>query len=134
MPEFESFWNYYPRKVAKKHAMQMWQKLTADQQQKAIEKILTHANYWISTGRDSDKIPHAGSWLNGWRFDDEIEPVKSNVQQIAWWSSESGCVAKGRELGLDPRPGEGMAQFKGRINETITRRQSVAVAATGTMQ
>ena len=35
----------------------------------------------------------------------------------AWWTSEDGILRRGRELGLEPRRGESMANFKGRVNE-----------------
>jgi len=74
---FEVFWKSYPRKIAKKHASQMWARLTVEQQAKALEVIGRHVAYWQATGRAADKIPHAGSWLNGWRFDDELTEVRN---------------------------------------------------------
>ena len=74
---FEVFWKSYPRKIAKKHASQMWARLTVEQQAKALEVIPRHVAYWQATGRAADKIPHAGSWLNGWRFDDELTEVRN---------------------------------------------------------
>lgn len=38
---------------------------------------------------------------------------------LPWWSTDQSVLAKGRELSLDPRPGESMAQFKGRVSEAI---------------
>lgn len=38
---------------------------------------------------------------------------------LPWWSTDQTILAKGRELKLDPRPGESMAQFKGRVSEAI---------------
>gem|GEM_PF-4753217 len=74
---FEVFWKSYPRKIAKKHASQMWARLTVEQQAKALEVIGRHVAYWQATGRAVEKIPHAGSWLNGWRFDDELTEVRN---------------------------------------------------------
>lgn len=42
----------------------------------------------------------------------------------AWWASEQGIIAKGRELELSPRPGEAMQEFKARVSarvETLER-------------
>lgn len=36
-----------------------------------------------------------------------------------WWDSEAGTLAKGRELGLNPRPGEMMGDFRGRIRDRL---------------
>ena len=78
---FEHFFLLYPRKIAKKHASQMWARLTVEQQAKALEVIGRHVAYWQATGRAVDKIPHAGSWLNGWRFDDELTEVRNARKQ-----------------------------------------------------
>lgn len=38
---------------------------------------------------------------------------------VPWWSTDQTVLAKGRELGLEARPGESMGQFKGRVAEKI---------------
>jgi hypothetical protein len=35
----------------------------------------------------------------------------------AWWTSDNGVLARGRQLGLDPRRGESMSNFKTRVAE-----------------
>ena len=40
-------------------------------------------------------------------------PPKASVR--AWYTSESATLAKGKELGLDPRPGEEMDQYRDRL-------------------
>lgn len=42
----------------------------------------------------------------------------------AWWTSEAATKAKGREVGIEPRPGESADDFKGRINLAIEQRKS----------
>ena len=37
----------------------------------------------------------------------------------AWWATENGILAKGRELGIEARVGETMPEFKARINAKI---------------
>ena len=69
---FDEFWQRYPKKVAKKHAMKMWSLLTTEQQDKSIAVIDAHVKQWAIAGRMAEFIPHAGSWLNGWRFDDDL--------------------------------------------------------------
>jgi len=71
---FDQFWKLYPRKIAKKHAHSMWKRLTKSQQDKALETIGNHIQQWAKELRADDKIPHAGTWLNGWRFDDDLRP------------------------------------------------------------
>jgi len=79
MSDFETFWQRFPRKIAKKHAFTMWNRLTAAQQEKALNVIEAHVKQWAIAGRTMEVIPHAGSWLNGWRFDDEIQAPQQLV-------------------------------------------------------
>ena len=50
---------------------------------------------------------------------DVISKPKPKPREPAWWSTESGIIAKGRELGIDARIGESMPEFKARINAKI---------------
>ncbi|MBD3812694.1 MAG: hypothetical protein IE917_10790 [Betaproteobacteria bacterium] len=49
---------------------------------------------------------------------DARSPPKSG-SGVPWWSTDQTVLAKGRELGVEPRPGESMGQFKGRLTEKI---------------
>lgn len=44
---------------------------------------------------------------------------KSNLPKLQWWETESGMLAKGKQLGTEPRAGEGWTQFKDRLFVTI---------------
>jgi hypothetical protein len=55
----------------------------------------------------------------GLRKPDAAVPGRSSSP--GWWTSEAGILAKGRELGLQPRPGETTADFRGRINAKLDR-------------
>lgn len=81
MSAFDDFWQRYPRKCAKKHALTMWNRLTQPQQEKALKVIEAHVKQWAIAGRTMEVIPHAGSWLNGWRFDDEIDAPQQLIYQ-----------------------------------------------------
>lgn len=39
--------------------------------------------------------------------------------KLQWWETESGMLAKGKQLGTEPRTGEGWTQFKERLFVTI---------------
>lgn len=41
---------------------------------------------------------------------------------LPWHATDTGIIAKGQELGLSPRPGESMPDFKSRINDKIEGR------------
>lgn len=69
---FPDFWAAYPRKQAKKKALQAWCKLTPDASvQTDIAKGLMAAiksDQWRKDG--GQFIPHAATWLNGKRWQD----------------------------------------------------------------
>jgi hypothetical protein len=125
---FEQFWQLYPRKVGKLTAKRSWEKLSQENQQKALEAIVEHRKYWVAKGTDWEFIPHASTWLNQERFEDElvIEQKENKKPPLPWYASEELTLAKGRELGLNPYAGESFAQFRTRISAKIT---SVGVCA-----
>lgn len=125
---FEQFWASYPRKVGKLTAKRSWEKLSQENQQKALEAIVEHRKYWVAKGTDWEFIPHASTWLNQERFEDElvIEQKENKKPPLPWYASEELTLAKGRELGLNPYAGESFAQFRTRISAKIT---SVGVGA-----
>lgn len=111
---FNDFWAIYPKKVAKKDAEKAWNRLTEAQKATALEALPAHAQRWD----DPQYMPHAATWLNGERFDDELPQIVS-VKKSDWWASESGIIGKGAELKMTPRAGESMPQFKSRVQDAI---------------
>lgn len=73
MTDFDTFWSAYPRKVSKKPAQKAWDKLKDSEQRAAIADVekRNRANAWSS---DRTKIPHATTYLNQARYEDEWEP------------------------------------------------------------
>ena len=69
---FDEFWMLYPRKVAKASARKAWQKLTEEQQLLAAKAIDEHCQYWKSKETGLEFIPHAATWLNQERWEDEL--------------------------------------------------------------
>ena len=119
--EFNLFWAQYPRKVGKLTAQRSWEKLSLDNQQKALEAIVEHRKYWAAKGTDWEYIPHASTWLNNERFSDEIviEQKENKRPPLPWYASDELTLAKGRELGLNPYVGETFAQFRTRLSGKI---------------
>lgn len=81
---FASFWKLYPRKVSKDAAQRAWAKLklTTGLFDTICESL---ARQCLSTDWTKDSgqfIPHASTWLNGKRWDDEIPDFASNVHQF----------------------------------------------------
>ena len=118
---FENFWSQYPRKIGKLTAKRSWEKLSLDNQQKALEAIVEHRKYWAAKGTDWEFIPHASTWLNQERFEDElvIEQKENKRPPLPWYASDELTLAKGRELGLNPNAGETFAQFRARLSAKI---------------
>lgn len=79
---FNEFWKAYPRKVAKDAAKQRFFKINPDVD--LFEKImmaLTNFKNANWSNLESRYIPHAATWLNGKRWDDEIEFVNPKSKQ-----------------------------------------------------
>jgi hypothetical protein len=114
---FDDFWFKYPRKVARKTAMQSFVKLPMDEQELAVDALETHLEYWKIKETALEFIPHPATWLNQGRYYDELDmkpkaPVKP---ALPWYSTEQLTMDKARELNMQPRPGEDMGQFRARI-------------------
>ena len=118
---FEQFWQQYPKKVGKLTAKRSWEKLSLENQQKALEAIVEHRKYWSAKGTDWEYIAHASTWLNNHRFEDElvIEQKENKRPPLPWYASDELTLAKGRELGLNPYAGETFAQFRARLSAKI---------------
>lgn len=74
-PEFEEFWKAYPRKTAKGAAWKAWRKAkpTIELRAKILEAVAAQAksDQWTKDG--GQFIPHAATWLNQSRWDDEVK-------------------------------------------------------------
>jgi hypothetical protein len=71
-PAFLAFWEIYPRKVCKKAALDAFRKIDANDV--SINLMLDALRWQVEhdfSKRPLDKIPHASSWLNGRRWEDE---------------------------------------------------------------
>ena len=75
---FKTFWNAYPNRKAKKDALKAWGKV-AESEVESILKALSEQSQcedWCK--EDGRYVPHAATWLNGRRWEDE-KPAKANV-------------------------------------------------------
>ena len=118
---FEQFWQHYPRKIAKRAAQKAFDRLTKQEQSDAVEAIEQHLAYWKLKGTEMDFIPHASTWLNQGRFEDELDMTPKEVKRpsLPWYSNDELTLAKGRELGLNAYAGESMGQYRQRIAQQI---------------
>lgn len=98
---FEQFWSMYPRKVAKGAAMKAWVRLTPMEQQQALEALPNHVKYWELKQTEKEYICHASTWLNQWRWMDELDMTpKKEKQDMSWMATNEGIEKKARELGV----------------------------------
>lgn len=77
---FERFWKLYPRKANKAKAEAAWKKLSVTAEMfavitSALAKQATSID-WLKSG--GQFIPHATTWLNGKRWEDEVVPVSTS--------------------------------------------------------
>lgn len=77
--KFEQFYKTYPKKKAKQQAMKAWKKNKcneiADQIIEDVENRIRNDQQW----RQIQYIPHPATYLNGKRWEDEIELITSNT-------------------------------------------------------
>lgn len=118
---FESFWKQYPRKVAKRTALKSWQKLNPVEQQLASEAIIKHIEYWKLKDTGAEYIPHASTWLNQGRWEDELDmTVQEKKVTLPWWQSDEMTLAKAQEVGIVPRAGEPWGELRKRIVDKLS--------------
>lgn len=83
---FQKFWEFYPRGENRQRAVKAWDKLkpddtTIDAMARALVRQKASSDWQRGIG-----IPHASAWLNGRRWEDEIEkiPVVDAKPWRAW--------------------------------------------------
>jgi uncharacterized protein YdaU (DUF1376 family) len=68
--QFEIFWKSYPKKTAKESAKKAWIKIKPNDE--LIAKIAKAVKDQKLSDREQQFIPHAATWLNNKRWEDEI--------------------------------------------------------------
>lgn len=116
---FEEFWKLYPRKVAKRTAEMAFKRLTKDEQEAAVEALPTHLRYWKLKETSTEFIPHASTWLNQGRWEDELDMQEKKPPALPWYADEQLTMAKAKEVGVTPLAGEGWSELRKRISEKI---------------
>lgn len=80
---FNEFWSAYPKKTAKAQALKAWQKIKPDDElvQKILSALERHKRsaQWLKD--NGQYIPYPASWLNGKRWEDELQEENNNGQQ-----------------------------------------------------
>ena len=97
---FNEFWSMYPRKVSKRAAEKAWLKLTAQEQFDALDALPNHIKYWKLKNTETEYMPHAATWINQGRWEDELDMTVKVKEDKSWMATEAGIVAKAAELGV----------------------------------
>lgn len=76
--DFETWWSEYPRKIAKGTAFKAWKSAI---RKASFDVILDSVKAFAvkCAGQEQQYIPHAATWLNGERWNDEPDPVKPDL-------------------------------------------------------
>jgi hypothetical protein len=85
---FEEFWGLYWRKVSKKPAFEAYRRkvLTEDCRRLVVSALQAQSPAMLA--RDPSIRPHAATWINQERWNDEIEPVSVNGHKKRGLSAE----------------------------------------------
>ena len=78
--QFKKFWSLYPRKVARVAAERSWKKLTLKEIKSIFEVYHDHLIRWKY--REIQYVPHASTWINQKRWEDELEPLPDQNQSV----------------------------------------------------
>lgn len=85
---FDRFWAAYPRRVNKQAARKAFDKLKPDENMMGI--ILReldrqkHSQQWTKDG--GQFIPHPATWLNGARWEDEVQEIRASATTAQGYS------------------------------------------------
>jgi hypothetical protein len=84
-PGFDRFWSAYPCKKAKTKAIQAFARLRVDEallvRMLAAIAVQAASEDWRKSG--GQFVPHAATWLNGKRWEDEVGPAKPSADPFA---------------------------------------------------
>jgi hypothetical protein len=119
---FDELWGMYPRKVNKRMAEKAFNKLNSTEQAQALEAMPNHLAYWKSQDTQLAYIPHLSTFLNQYRFEDEIvieAPKQNKRPELPFYATEELTMKKAREVGITPYAGEGWPALRMRISNKI---------------
>lgn len=80
---FDDFWSTYPRKIGKGAARQSYskalKKISPERIMIGLSQSMAH---WAAEGTEKTFIPHASTWLNQERWEDEYETPASDLDKV----------------------------------------------------
>lgn len=74
MSNFDSFWDKYPKKVAKKKSMEIYQRIVTskEKEDEILQGLDRYKNKWSKEKTDVKYIPNPTTWLNQARWEDDV--------------------------------------------------------------
>lgn len=94
--DFSIFWDLYGKKIERKSCERKWEKLSLETQEKIIETLPA----FKESITDKKYLPHPETYLNGERWNDEIEQ-QENKQEYTGYKPQIDWVAFLKEQGND---------------------------------
>jgi len=84
--DFEAFWQSYPRRIGKGAARTAFTRaIKLASANEIIAAAKEYAEYCEANGVEKQFTPHASTWLNGERWDDDLElEVKESIKTMGW--------------------------------------------------
>lgn len=70
--EFETFWNIYPRKVAKRDALKAWKGVMSGKDAPTVAQVLAGVERYKAQKLDPKFVAYPASWLRAGRWSDEV--------------------------------------------------------------
>jgi hypothetical protein len=86
--EFEKFYSAYPKKISRANAERAWKK-----QKCVLADVLPALQKQMKLWTDPQFIPHPASWLNGRRWEDEVQQSIPS-QQTAYKAHSNASLAQ----------------------------------------
>lgn len=68
---FDDFWLMYPKRMARRDAEKAWARIGPDERVAALVALVKWRKVWLARG-EIQYVPHAATWLNGARWEDEL--------------------------------------------------------------
>ena len=78
---FDAFWDLYPRKVAKGHARLAFKKACDKVKPETIMDAVKKFAAAVE-GKEKQYIPHPTTWLNGERWEDDLDEIETNSDKL----------------------------------------------------
>lgn len=81
---FEDFWREYPRKVDKVNAFKAFKKVCKDRKMLATLLAALAQHRKTQQWQTKTLIPHASTWLNGRRWEDDLSSLEADKPQTSY--------------------------------------------------